>query len=272
MIDVGQGNPILLIPGIQGRWEWMRPAIDELAASARVLSFSLSEVPSDEKCFERWESYIDDLLEGTAIDKVTLVGVSFGGLVALRYASRRPSRVAGIVLVSSPGPDFQLTPRLTSYLRNPALSLPAFALRAVAHLLPEVIASQSTWKDRARFLASHLTRTLRYPVNPRKMAIWTKAWKNGGCSEIPGFRAGSERDGVLPPTLILTGEPVLDRVVPVASTLEYLNAIPGARHVLLRRTGHIGIVSMPKVFARIVGEFLRELDLQGASGNDRGAA
>jgi pimeloyl-ACP methyl ester carboxylesterase len=268
MIDVGHGNPILLIPGIQGRWEWMRPAINELAASSRVLSFSLSEVPSDEQCFDRWESYIDGLLERAAIDKVTLVGVSFGGLVALRYASRRPSRVAGIVLVSSPGPDFQLTPRLSSYLKRPALSLPAFALRAVVHLLPEVIASQTTWMDRARFLASHLTRTIRYPVNPRKMAVWTNAWKNGGGGGIPGFR----QEEVLPPTLIMTGEPVLDRVVPVASTLEYLNAIPGARHVLLRRTGHIGIVSMPKVFARIVGEFLRELDLQGTSGNDRGAA
>ncbi len=271
MIDVGQGTPILLIPGIQGRWEWMRPAIDELAASSRVLSFSLSDVPSDAQCFDRWESHIDGLLETAGIDKVTLVGVSFGGLVALRYALRRPSRVVGMVLVSAPGPDFQLTPRLTSYLRNPAWSLPLFALRAVAHLLPEVIASQSTWRARARFLASHLTRTIRYPVNPRKMAAWTNAWKNSGGSEgsaVPGFR-GSE---VLPPTLIMTGEPVLDRVVPVASTLEYLTAIPGARHVLLRRTGHIGIVSTPKVFARIVGEFLRELDLHGTSGNDRGAA
>jgi pimeloyl-ACP methyl ester carboxylesterase len=268
MIDVGHGTPILLIPGIQGRWEWMRPAIDELSASSRVLSFSLSDVPPDAQCFDRWETHIDGLLDAAGIDRVTLVGVSFGGLVALRYASRRPARVTGIVLVSSPGPDFQLTSRLTSYLRNPALSLPAFALRAVAHLLPEVIASQSTWLARVRFLASHLGRTLRYPVNPRNMATWTKAWKDDGGAGVPGFQGSA----VLPPTLIMTGEPVLDRVVPVASTLEYLNVIPGARHVLLRRTGHIGIVSMPKAFAGIVGEFVRELDLQGTSGDDRGAA
>src|SRR5688572_20432488 len=86
MIDIGTGDPILLVPGIQGRWEWMRPAIDELAAVSRVLSFSLSEVPCDEHCFERWEAYIDGLLDTAGLDKVTLVGVSFGGVVAARYA------------------------------------------------------------------------------------------------------------------------------------------------------------------------------------------
>lgn len=264
MIDVGSGDPILIIPGIQGRWEWMRPAIDALAATSRVLSFSLSEVPCDPQCFDRWEAYIEGLLDAAGIDRITLVGVSFGGVVAARFASRHASRVNGLVLVSAPGPGFQMGRRLESYLRRPLLSYPAFVLRAAVHLLPEVIASQPTWAGRAAFMVKHVSRTLRYPADPRKIAVWTKTWTNGGAPHT-----GVQDPQALPPTLVLTGEPVLDRVVPVASTLEYLNLIQGARYVRLRHTGHLGIVSTPQVFARVVGEFIRELDLHGSGRIDR---
>jgi len=38
MVDVGSGPAIVLIPGIQGRWEWMRPSIRALAGKWRVLT------------------------------------------------------------------------------------------------------------------------------------------------------------------------------------------------------------------------------------------
>ena len=43
MIDRGNGTPVILIPGLQGRLEWMAPTIESLARSHRVLSFSLGE-------------------------------------------------------------------------------------------------------------------------------------------------------------------------------------------------------------------------------------
>ena len=46
MIDRGSGTPVVLVPGIQGRWEWMRPAVDALAARCRVLTFSLCDEPT----------------------------------------------------------------------------------------------------------------------------------------------------------------------------------------------------------------------------------
>jgi pimeloyl-ACP methyl ester carboxylesterase len=58
------------------------------------------------------------------------------------------------------------------------------------------------------------------------------------------------------PTLLITGEADRDRVVPQASTLSYLDLIAGARHVVLRDTGHIGLVSRPREFARLVEEFI----------------
>jgi len=36
MIDKGHGPAVLMIHGIQGRWEWMSPAVDALATHAEI--------------------------------------------------------------------------------------------------------------------------------------------------------------------------------------------------------------------------------------------
>ena len=43
IVDIGRGSPIVMIPGIQGRWEWMKPAVDALAQRCRVITFSLAD-------------------------------------------------------------------------------------------------------------------------------------------------------------------------------------------------------------------------------------
>jgi pimeloyl-ACP methyl ester carboxylesterase len=57
------------------------------------------------------------------------------------------------------------------------------------------------------------------------------------------------------PTLIVTGEPRLDRVVPVSSTLDYLRLIPASKHETIERTGHIGLITRPDRFADSVVRF-----------------
>jgi pimeloyl-ACP methyl ester carboxylesterase len=58
------------------------------------------------------------------------------------------------------------------------------------------------------------------------------------------------------PTLVITGEADLDRVVPVARTREYATLWPHAEQVTLPRTGHLGLITTPDVFARAVWSFL----------------
>jgi pimeloyl-ACP methyl ester carboxylesterase len=58
------------------------------------------------------------------------------------------------------------------------------------------------------------------------------------------------------PTLVITGEPSLDRVVPVRhTTREYAALFPHARFETLERTGHLGLIMRPDAFARMVVSF-----------------
>src|SRR5262245_54264046 len=97
MPDSGQKTPIVLIPGIQGRWEWMAPAVKALDPDFEVLTFTLSDVPKPtgapaaaDGWFGRWTEHIDRLLDQAGGGPAVIAGVSFGGLVALWYAAARP--------------------------------------------------------------------------------------------------------------------------------------------------------------------------------------
>jgi pimeloyl-ACP methyl ester carboxylesterase len=79
---------------------------------------------------------------------------------------------------------------------------------------------------------------------PRHMADWVEAWM--AADLISDCRA------VTAPTQVITGDARLDRVVPVESSIDYLELIPGARHVAFSRTGHMGLLMRPDDFAALV--------------------
>ena len=95
MIDIGTGPPLVLVPGLQGRWEWMRPAVEALAERFRVLTFSLAgEKDSDialprDGGFDTYVRQIDAVLDRAGASSAIICGVSFGALIAFRYATLR---------------------------------------------------------------------------------------------------------------------------------------------------------------------------------------
>jgi pimeloyl-ACP methyl ester carboxylesterase len=179
-----------------------------------------------------------------------IAGVSFGGLIAVHYAGRRPEAVSRLVLASAPSPRWALSRRETACIRRPVLTLPLFVARGANRLLPEVMTALPTWATRTAFARYYAAVALRRPGSPRKMAAWVRQWMDTDIA--------AECHHVRAPTLVLTGEPHLDRVVPVSSSLDYLRLIPGARHIVMPGTGHLGAVVQPTAFAEVLRAFATE--------------
>lgn len=251
MIERGHGAPLILIPGIQGRWEWMTAAIDVLATRHRVLTFSLG-VASGSHLFDQWVQQIDRMLDHAGTSAASIVGVSFGGLVAANYAATRAERVARLVLVSAPSPSLTLDLRIQRYLHRPGLAFPLFAAGSVSRLWPEFRAARPSIAATLGAGARQLWCAGRFPASPRLMAASVREWKAADLSTR--FRR------ITAPTLVITGEPHLDRVVPVSNSLEYLDLIPGARHETLRGGGHLGFILYPDAFAALVSDFIEQPD------------
>jgi pimeloyl-ACP methyl ester carboxylesterase len=246
MIQRGSGPPLVFIPGIVGRWEWLERAVEALAASHRVLTFSLNDVHGP-RIFDRWSDHVDQLLDSVPCETTPILGVSFGGLVAAYYAATRPRRVSRLILVSTPAPGWRIDNRTARLARRPRLLFPIFAWHAVRQLRPEISAALPSATARIALAAYHTARALTCPLSPSRMAGWAREWAETDLeTPISTIRT---------PTLVLTGEAALDRVVPVASSLEYLSRIPGSTHVVLERTGHLGFATRPHEFARLVAHF-----------------
>jgi 3-oxoadipate enol-lactonase len=253
VFDRGEGEPVVLVPGIQGRWEWMRPCAEALAAKGRVLTTSLPGEPwsgftlGKDAGFDVHLDYLDAIFDRAGLDSAVLCGVSYGGWISTHYAARRPERVKALVLASAPGPTFKPDSRQEYYVRAPRLLLPAFAYTSRQRMRAEVIRALPDARQRRAFMRERLLAMARFPISPTLMA------RRIHVARRADFVASAK--AVKAPTLVLTGEPGLDRIVPVPSTREYLSLVPGATSVMLERTGHLGCVTRPREFAAVVRGF-----------------
>lgn len=254
MIDRGSGAPLIVIPGVQGRWEYVRPAVDALAERFRVISFALageraSGLPFDEaRGIDNYVEQVIAVMRDRGLERAAICGISFGGLAALRFAAAVPERASALVLVSTPGPPWQLKPRHELYTRLPWIFLPAFIAETPVRLRQEMKAALPSLRDRAAFSMGQVANLWTAPLSVRGLAQRARLLRRldveGDCARITA------------PTLVVTGEPALDRVVAVAGTERYVQLIAGAQRVAIERTGHLGCNTRPQEFARLVHEFV----------------
>jgi len=253
MIDIGTGTPIVLIPGLQGRWEWMRPAVEALAKHYRVVSFSLcdersSPFPCDlAVAFDNYIAQVGTAMDRAGLSQAAIAGVSYGGLIAAEFSARHPERVSSLVLASALHSGWRPNQEQQWYLRAPRLMSPVFAATAPARLRPELTAAFPALGARLRFMASQGARMAMAPASPSRMARRV-AWATG-------HRFANPRS-ITARTLVITGEAALDQVVPVQVTEQYMTELRSAQRVVLERTGHLGIVTRPDIFADILRRFV----------------
>lgn len=258
MIDQGSGIPIVLIPGLQGRWEWMRPTVEALARHHRVITFSLcdersSPFPCDlDKAFENYVEQVDLALDRAEVDSAIIAGVSYGGLIATEFAARRSERVAGLVLASALHKSWTPNSRQQQFLRSPVLMSPLFVATAPGRMRAEMRASFPHLGERLRFMTTYGAFVALALASPAKMARRVTWAHDHDFAEVNTVQA---------PALVVTGEPGLDQVVPVDVSRRYLDDLAGAEHVILKRTGHNGLVTRPDDFANVLGRFVDGLRL-----------
>ncbi len=236
----------------------MLPAVQALAARARAISYTLcgdwgSGCRLDEaRGFDNYVSQLDSVLDRAGLRQAALCGVSYGGLIAVHYAATRPDRVTALVLASAPGPGWRPERRVRKYLRAPRLLAPLFIVRSPFVIAREVAAAFPGRRDRWAWRRQHFVAVLRAPFSPARMAQRVRF-----ALAVDFTR---DYDKVKAPTLVVTGEDELDRIVPTATTRNYLKCIGGARHVTFEGTGHIGLVTQPARFAEIVCGFVEEVE------------
>ena len=255
IVDVGSDAPIVIVPGIQGRWEWMKPAVDALAQRCRVVTFSFADEPTCGGCFDPshgFDSYVEqvkDAMDLAGLTSAVIAGVSYGGLVAAAFAARYPERTSGLVLVSAIPPRWAPDARIRFYLRAPLLLSPLFLIGSL-RMFREIAAARSGVLPGMATAVRHGLNALAHMLSPTRMARRVQL--------LESVQLDRSLADVRVPTLVLTGDAALDNIVPVHLTEEYVRMWPHAERATIARTGHIGLITRPNEFAAAVGAFVEK--------------
>lgn len=104
----GTGEPLVLIAGGPGQSHYFHPSFSTLADTARVITFDAfgrgksdrAKSPS-EYTFDRDVEMLEGLRKALGLERWSVLGHSYGGMVAQGYALAHPERVAKLILANT---------------------------------------------------------------------------------------------------------------------------------------------------------------------------
>ena len=248
-------DPLLLIAGLgQGSWVW-RDVAPELERDRRVLTFDARGTgPLDDRAARTTIVEMADdaheLLRAQRIDRAHVAGLSMGGYVALTLALAQPTLVRSLVLAGTGGGGPGRVPRPFHVARafDEAMGAPheEFARRTMPYTFAPGWAEANP--DRfERIVTARLERPTSYET------ILAHA---DACYRF--YRDGCDAESIDVPALVIHGD--ADLIVPVENGRMLAKRLPNVRYVELEGRGHNLPLEDPPAFARLVREFLEDVE------------
>jgi len=260
-VKAGSGPVLLLVHGLGCDHTTWDEVIGRLARSYTVvapdlLGHGLSDKPRADYTVGGYANGMRDLLTMLEIDKVTVVGHSFGGGVAMQFAYQFPERTERLVLVDAGGLGAEVSPIIKAIqspgwetairvLTRPGLRhVVTAAMRAAAKVdtavtrdFDEVADIFDTWQDaRTRFAIRHLVRAV-------------IDWRGQIISMVDRAYL-TERM----PLCIMWGRD--DQILPVKHAENAASVAPHAQVTVFDRSGHFPQKDHPEEFVTVLEEFL----------------
>jgi len=256
----GEGPVLLLLHGIAGSSGTWIPAMQLLRSDYTVLApdflgHGKSAKPLGDYSLGNHASGMRDFLQLLGVERVTVVGQSFGGGVAMQFAYQFPELSERLVLVDAGGLG-----------REVSWILRLCTLPGAEYLMPVLFPSFTRdWGDAiSGFLrdrgvrharAAEMWRSYRSLTEPENRRAFVRTMR---AVIDPGGQSVSARDRLYlaahMPTLIVWGDQ--DKIIPVVHAYQAHDAIPNSRLEVIQGVGHFPHVEDPVRFVEILRDFL----------------
>ncbi|MDP9938369.1 alpha/beta fold hydrolase [Ectopseudomonas alcaliphila] len=248
-------EPILLLHGTSASLHTWEGWVAELAKQRRVISLDLpgfgltGPFADGDYRVEHYTGFLRSLLDQLQVSRVVLVGNSFGGQLAWRFALAHPERSARLVLVDAAG-----------YPRN-AESVPiGFRLAGIpalaplmSRLLPRSMIESSVrnvYGDPGRVDDELVERYYQLTLRAGNRQALRQRFAQAPSGEL------HERIGELElPTLIIWGG--RDRLIPANNAERFAADIEGSQLVLFEDLGHVPQEEEPQRTVAVLVAFLQ---------------
>jgi 3-oxoadipate enol-lactonase len=202
----------------------------------------LSDAPTPPYTIRNHSTDLGGLLDALQLDKVVLVGISVGGVIALDYTAQNPERVKALVLCDT-FPKIGTTEMWNSRIQT-------VLEHGIAHIGEAILMRWFPPSFKAQNPAAYdgyfnmLTRT---PV----------AGYTGTCMALRDADLTEAARGIQQPTLVLCGAE--DGSTPPELVRGLTAILPNARYHEIVGAGHLPCIEQPQVVAKLIEDFLKEV-------------
>lgn len=256
---VGAGPEVVVLHGGPGaHHDYLRPGMDALARGRTLIYYDQrggGESPVPRETPVGWREQVDDLdalRRLWDLPRLTLLGYSWGGLLAVLYALAYPDNVERLALVS-PAPCWRearqaFETRFAERSRTPELLAAREALRASG--LQQRDPAQYQRRSFALTVAGYFAD----PANARDLTPFriTGRTQDAVWESLGAFDLRPDLHRICVPALVLHGE---EDPIPLAAARTVADGIGAAFHPI-PACGHVPYVEAPAPFVAVLDPFL----------------
>jgi len=245
-ITVGDGEPVVLVPGLAGSYELLGPFTAALARRHKVISYRLrgdgcSRMFDRNFRFSHLADDLDRLIRYLRLERPTVVGLSFGAAIALEYATRFPGRLGRLVVSGGATKFVRRIPESVVLEVLSRYPLPhdnpfvnqffrlLFGRNISAHRELLHFVTHQCWQTDQSVIAHRLRLLEDFDVQDR---LWSLAT----------------------PTLVIAGQ--YDAVIPPVRQKQIADGVPQGDFSIIEGGGHLCFLTNPVIFARQLRRFL----------------
>ncbi len=235
----GSGSDVVLLHGWGCSLDIWKSVAGDLERNFRVWAidfpgFGQSPAPQTAWDVESYTRCFEEFVQAAGIDNPVLIGHSFGGRVAIRYASRNP--VSKMVLVDAAG----IKPR-----RSAGYYAKVYSFKLLKKFLPAVIGAQRAEKIIERRRAKSGSADYK-ALSGTMRGTFVRVVNEDLRRFLPLIKA---------PTLLVWGD--MDTATPLRDAKIMEKHIPDAGLVVFKGAGHYSFLERAAEFSIVINNFLR---------------
>jgi len=264
-VKVGSGPALLLLHGLGCDHTTWAPVISALARRYTVIAPDLlghgrSAKPRADYSVGGYANGMRDLLTVLGIDRVTVVGHSFGGGVAMQFAYQFPERTERMILVAPGGLGPEVTPAIRAITLPGFDPLMALVTRPVVRQATKVglhalagsgISAARDLDEVADIIESFKDRASRQAIRHVVRAVVD--WRG----QIVTMADRAYLTQAMPMCVVWGAE---DQVIPAKHARNAADMAPSATVEVIPNAGHFPHKDHPQRFVKIVHDFIRSTE------------
>jgi 3-oxoadipate enol-lactonase len=253
VIDTGEGPALVLIPGLNGDSQVFRHQLAAYSAGYRVIAPNLRvEFEGVERRFDQFADDIATVLDALAVSSACVLGLSFGGPIAIRLTTLYPERVWGLILTNTLAKlDLSHVGLNRTLLIPVARWTSRFAPRLLMRKLAALWGRWGIWvydpsPGNDRIIEYEMEAPLRVPMSV-------------GSSRMHTFKDCDLRDDlgrIRQPSLVIVG--ASDTFTPLEWQREIAELLPNATYIEMPYGGHLALMSHAETFNEAVLDWLEQ--------------